>query len=50
MSDSAKILYLMYFSFTVIEFVLLALSPSMTPFDALINTMGSISATVHNSR
>ncbi|WP_256130519.1 TrkH family potassium uptake protein [Anaerovorax odorimutans] len=43
MSDSAKILYLMYFSFTVIEFVMLALSPSMSPFDALINTMGSIS-------
>lgn len=43
MSDSAKILYVMYFSFTVIEFVLLCFSSSMTPFDALVNTLGSIS-------
>lgn len=43
MSDSAKILYLMYLSFTIIETVLLCLDPSMTTFDALINTLGSIS-------
>lgn len=43
MSDSAKILYLTYFSLTVLEFLLLCLSKSMTPFDSLINTMGSIS-------
>lgn len=43
MSDSAKILYLMYFSFTVAEFILLNLSSTMTPFDALVNTLGSIS-------
>ncbi|MEG0829969.1 MAG: potassium transporter TrkG [Anaerovoracaceae bacterium] len=43
MSDSAKILYLMYFSFTVLEFILLTASPKMGTFDAIINTMGSIS-------
>lgn len=43
MSDSAKILYLTYISLSAIEFFLLCLSPSMTSFDALINTMGSIS-------
>lgn len=43
MSDSAKILYITYLTFTVIEFVLLMLSGKMTCFDAIINTMGSIS-------
>lgn len=43
MSDSAKILYITYFSFTVMEFILLRLSGSMSSFDAIINTMGSIS-------
>lgn len=43
MSDSAKILYLMYFSFTVLEFILLNFSASMTSYEALINTLGSIS-------
>ena len=43
MSDSAKILYVTYFSFTVIEFILLMASGKMPVFDAVINTMGSIS-------
>lgn len=43
MSDSAKILYVTYFSLTALEFVLLCFCSSMTPFDALINTLGSIS-------
>ena len=43
MSDSAKILYVTYISFTIIEFMLLAASPSMDTFDAVINTLGSIS-------
>ena len=43
MSDSAKILYGSYIFLSVIEFVLLLLSKEMSPFDALINTMGSIS-------
>ncbi len=43
MSDSAKILYLTYFSFTALEFLLLMLSGEMPAFDALVNTMGSIS-------
>ena len=43
MSDSAKILYLTYFSFTLLEFLLLILSGRMPVFDAVINTMGSIS-------
>lgn len=43
MSDSAKILYVTYFSLTALEFVLLCFCSTMTPFDALINTLGSIS-------
>lgn len=43
MSDSAKILYVTYLSLTMLEFLLLCFSSSMTPFDALINTLGSIS-------
>ena len=43
MSDSAKILYLTYFTFTALEFILLMLSGKMPVFDAAVNTMGSIS-------
>ena len=42
-SDSAKILYVTYLSFTVLEFILLMLSGKMSVFDAAIHTMGSIS-------
>ncbi|NLD20126.1 MAG: hypothetical protein GX663_07780 [Clostridiales bacterium] len=42
-SDSAKILYITYFSFTLLEFILLMLSNKMSAFDAIVNTMGSIS-------
>lgn len=42
-SDSAKILYLIYIGLTVIEFLLLALGSNMAPFDAAVNTLGSIS-------
>lgn len=50
MSDSAKILYITYISFTVMEFILLMASGKMPAFEALINTMGSVSTgglTVH---
>lgn len=43
MSDSAKILYLTYFSFSILEFIMLMLSKKMSVFDAAVNTMGSIS-------
>lgn len=43
MSDSAKILYLTYISFTLIEFLLLSVSRKMPIFDAVITTLGSIS-------
>jgi trk system potassium uptake protein TrkH len=43
MSDSAKILYVTYISFTILEFILLMLSGKMSVFDAIVNTMGSIS-------
>lgn len=42
-SDSAKVLYLTYIAFSILEFVLLMLSGKMTAFDALIATTGSIS-------
>lgn len=42
-SDSAKILYSMYIAFSLLEFVLLNLNPGIKPYDALINTLGSIS-------
>jgi len=42
-SDSTKLLYLTYIVFTIIEFLLLWLGSDMGAFDALINTMGSIS-------
>lgn len=43
MSDSAKILYLTYITLTFLEFCLLCFSRTMGPFDALVNTLGSIS-------
>lgn len=43
MSDSAKVLYITYISLTLLEFILLLLSGKMGAFDALVNTMGSIS-------
>lgn len=43
MSDTAKILYLSYISLSVLEFLLLRFGGGMPSFDALINTMGSIS-------
>lgn len=43
MSDSAKILYLSYLLLSLLEFCLLFFSGSMPAYDALINTMGSIS-------
>lgn len=43
LSDSAKILYFTYLSFTIIEFILLMFSGKMPVFDAVVNTMGSIS-------
>lgn len=42
-SDTTRILYIMYISFTVIEFVLLLLSRKMDVFDALVNTLSTIS-------
>lgn len=42
-SDTAKILYLSYLLLSIVEFCLLFFSKSMPAFDALINTMGSIS-------
>ena len=42
-SDSAKMLYLIYISFTLLEFLLLILGSDMPIFDAIINTLGSIS-------
>lgn len=43
MSDTAKILYLSYILLSLLEFGLLFFSGSMPAYDALINTMGSIS-------
>ena len=42
-SDTTRILYIMYISFTAIEFVLLLLSRKMEVFDALVNTLSTIS-------
>jgi len=41
-SDIAKMLYFIYIFFTVLEFLLLSLS-SMSHYDALINSLGSVS-------
>ncbi len=43
MSDSAKVLYLIYSSFTLTEFILLTLSKKMPVYDAVITTLGSVS-------
>ena len=43
MSDTAKILYLSYILLSLLEFLLLRFGGGMPSFDALINTMGSIS-------
>lgn len=43
MSDTAKILYISYIALSLMEFLLLLLGSEMPAFDALINTMGSIS-------
>lgn len=42
-SSSARALYVTYFSFTVLEFILLMTSGKMPLYDATINTLGSIS-------
>ena len=41
--DIAKLLYFVYLSLSILEFLFLVASPHMSPFEALINTMGSIS-------
>lgn len=41
--DIAKLLYFVYISLSVLEFLFLVASPHMSPFEALINAMGSIS-------
>lgn len=43
MSDSAKVLYVTYFSLTILEFLMLFASEKMSIFDAVVNTLGSIS-------
>ena len=43
MTDTAKILYITYIVFTLLEFVLLELGSSMSTFDALANSMSCIS-------
>lgn len=42
-SSSARALYVTYFSFTILEFILLMLSGKMPLYDAVINTLGTIS-------
>lgn len=42
-STSARMLYLTYFSFSVLEFILLLLSGKMTCFEAAVTTLGCIS-------
>lgn len=42
-SSSARALYTTYFSFTILEFLLLIVSGKMPLYDAVINTLGSIS-------
>lgn len=43
MSDSAKVLYLTYLTFTVSEFIMLMLSGKISLYDNVITTLGSIS-------
>ncbi len=42
-SSSARVLYLTYFSFTVLEFILLMCSRKLSCYDAVITTLGCIS-------
>lgn len=42
-SDSAKMLYMIYIGFTAIEFALLTIGSDMSAFDAAVNTLGGIS-------
>lgn len=42
-SSSAQMLYLTYFSFSLLEFILLALSDKMRCYDAAVTTLGCIS-------
>lgn len=42
-SNSARILYVTYASFTLIEFILLIISRKMTLFDCIVLTLGSVS-------
>lgn len=42
-SDSARILYITYFAFTIMEFILLAASSKMDLFEATVNTLSTIS-------
>ena len=43
LSDSTKILYITYIVLTLLEFLLLVASPKVDAFDALVNSLGSIS-------
>ena len=43
LSDSTKVLYITYIMLTLAEFLLLSFSPKMDAFEALVNSMGSIS-------
>ncbi len=42
-SDSARILYIMYLALSLIEFFMLIFNSKMTVFDALVNTLSTIS-------
>lgn len=42
-SDSARLLYIMYFALSLLEFILLLFNRKMTIFDALVNTLSTIS-------
>lgn len=42
-SDSARILYIMYFTLSFMEFILLIFNRKVTVFDALVNTLSTIS-------
>ena len=43
LSDSTKILYITYIILSAAEFILLSISEKMNAFEALVNTLGSIS-------
>lgn len=42
-SDSARILYIMYFSFTVAQFLLLVIHPDIDAYESIINTLSTVS-------